>query len=406
MSIRTICFGGLLASLLLIPEAIADMGRVYVSTAGVNVSEDAQKAIILHNGREEVLILGTELRADRPTPLIRFIPFPSEPQVSLAPSGVFERLAAIVAKYKLQYVYAFHSKGGRETTGTTGVEVRLSTKLGAHDLTIIQVHDPAVFRFWVNDYFRHKHLPYSSSYPQEESVVADYVKRGIEFFVLDYVEVPQAKRFIDPVVYRFKTTSLYYPLKTSNTFGGKGQIELFVVSPTTLCIPGSAILMDQFDQAVNAQGHAAGNCLNLPVKASTSAMLVPEENDLQAIYPDADAFFGKRAVFIQSIRYIGDYAFKDDILVPMPQGVPRALGADQYEDADEDVFSHALGEPRAVCRKKPERGPCKGRFESYYFDRQSQSCKSFFWGGCQGVVPFQTLDECKKACVTPAFLRK
>ncbi len=406
MSIRTICFGGLLACLMLIPEAVADMGRVYVSTTGVNVSEDAQKAIILHNGREEVLILGTELRADRPTPLIRFIPFPSEPQVSLASPGVFERLAAIVAKYKLQYVYAFHSKGGRETTGRTGVEVRLSTKLGAHDLTVIQVHDPAVFRFWVNDYFRHKHLPYASSYPDEEAVVADYVKRGIEFFVLDYVEVPQAKRFIDPVVYRFKTTSLYYPLKTSNTFGGKGQIELFIVSPTTLCIPGSAIFTDQFDQAANSNGYAAGNCLNLPVKASTSAMLVPEENDLPAIYPDADAFFGKQSVFIQSIRYIGNYAFKDDILVPMPQGVPRALGADQYEDADEDVFSHALGEPRAVCRKKPERGPCKGRFESYYFDQRSQSCKSFFWGGCQGVVPFQTRDECKKACVTPAFLRK
>ncbi|MDE1937459.1 MAG: DUF2330 domain-containing protein [Alphaproteobacteria bacterium] len=400
MSIRTICFGGLLASLLLVPQAVADMGRVYVSTTGVTVSEDAQKAIILHNGREEVLILGTELRADRPTPIIRFIPFPSEPQVSLAPPDVFRRLAAIVDKYKLQYVYAFHSKGGRETSSTTGVEVRLSVQLGAHDLTVIQVHDPAVFRYRVNDYFRNKHLPYSSSYPAEEAVVADYVKRGIEFFVLDYVDLPKAKRFIDPVLYRFKTASLYYPLKTSNTFGGKGEIELFIVSPATLCIPGSAILMDQFDQAVNTQGHAAGNCLNLPVKASTSAMLVPEENDLPAIYPDAAAFFGRRPVFIQSIRYVGDYKFNDDVLVPLPQGVPKALGVERYEDTDYDIHSLVLGEDRAVCRKEPEAGPCKGRFESYYFDQKSRSCKMFFWGGCQGVVPFQTLEECKAACMT------
>ena len=96
MSLRPVVFGGLLASLLLVPNAFADMGRVTVSTEGVQVSEDAQKAIILHNNREEVLILGTELRADRQTPIVRFIPFPSEPQVSLAPKDVFERLAVIV----------------------------------------------------------------------------------------------------------------------------------------------------------------------------------------------------------------------------------------------------------------------------------------------------------------------
>ena len=30
-------------------------------------------------------------------------------------------------------------------------------------------------------------------------------------------------RFIEPVAYRFKSKELYYPLKTSNTFGGQGR---------------------------------------------------------------------------------------------------------------------------------------------------------------------------------------
>jgi hypothetical protein len=206
MSIRPIFLGGLLASLLVAPGAFADMGRVYVSTEGVQVSEDAQKAIILHNNREEVLILGTELKADRQTPIIRFIPFPSEPQVSLAPKNVFERLAQIVAKYRLQYVYTMHSKSpGATSSSTEGVEIRLSTKLGAHDLTIIKIRDAAAFRSWVNDYFRSKRLPHSKSYPKEESIVADYVARGIDFFVLDVVEVPKDKHFVDPVVYRFES---------------------------------------------------------------------------------------------------------------------------------------------------------------------------------------------------------
>ncbi|MGC9954448.1 MAG: DUF2330 domain-containing protein [Rhizomicrobium sp.] len=396
MSIRPAIIGGLLASLLAVPSALADMGRVYVSTEGVQVSEDAQKAIILHNNQEEVLILGTELKADRQTPIIRFIPFPSEPQASLAPKDVFERLAGIVAKYRLQYVHRMQSKSPGASSSAEGVEVRLSAKLGAHDLTVIKVRDAAAFRSWVNNYFRHKGLPHSKAYPKEEAIVADYVARGIDFFVLDVVEVPKDNRFVDPIVYKFKSTALYYPLKTSNSFGGKGEIELFIVSPATLCFPGSSIFMGQFDQAVGPQGHGAGNCLNLPVKASTSAMLVPEEHDLQAIYPDAEAFFGGQPVFIQSIRYVGNYDFKDDILVPLPAGAPKALGAEQSEDADD--YSSLLGEFRAVCQKKPDRGPCKGRFESYYFDDKSHICKEFFWGGCQGVVPFQTREECEKTC--------
>lgn len=78
--------------------AYADMGRIYVSDEDVTVSEDAQKAIILHNLSEEVLILGTDLKATKKTGIIRFIPFPREPMVSLAPKGVFEHAAAMIKK--------------------------------------------------------------------------------------------------------------------------------------------------------------------------------------------------------------------------------------------------------------------------------------------------------------------
>ncbi len=396
MSVRPIVFGALLTALLLAPSAFADMGRVYFSAQGVKVSESAQKAIILHNNLEEVLILGTELSANQKTPIIRFIPFPSEPQVSLAPKGVFDRLAAIIAKYKLEYVIAHHTKGGRDSASSTGVEVRLNAKLGAHDLTIFKVRDAAAFRFWVNNYFHRKGLPRAKAYPKEEAIVADYVARGIDFFVLDVVELPNAKQYIYPVVYRFESKSLYYPLKTSNTFGGKGEIELFIVSPATLCIPGSNIFLDESDMAVGPQGNAAGSCLNQQFKASTSAKLVPEEHDLQAIYPDAETFFGNQPVFIQSMRYFGVYEFKDDVLLPLPQGTPKALRAGA--ESGGDIYSSLVEDIPAECRKKPDPGFCKGRFEAYYFDEQSHSCKPFFWGGCQGVVPFDTLEECEKSC--------
>lgn len=52
----------------------------------------------------------------------------------------------------------------------------------------------------------------------------------------------------------------------------------------------------------------------------------------------------------------------------------------------------------ANCQLTPEPGPCKGAFKMYYFDQEEKTCKSFIWGGCNGVVPFKTLEECQEKC--------
>ena len=62
-----------------------------------------QKAIILHNLEEEVLILGTDLKADKKAGIIRFIPFPSEPKVALASPDEFvglEKSGAVSSGFK------------------------------------------------------------------------------------------------------------------------------------------------------------------------------------------------------------------------------------------------------------------------------------------------------------------
>ena len=118
----------------------ADKGRIYFSHEDVKVSENAQKAIIMHNLEEEILILGTDLRADKKIGIIQFIPFPSEPEVDLAPRSAFEKAAAMIKKYGLQYqVVSAQSKGDSVTTTTEDVEIRLRKRLGAHDVTIIKV---------------------------------------------------------------------------------------------------------------------------------------------------------------------------------------------------------------------------------------------------------------------------
>lgn len=39
--------------------------------------------------------------------------------------------------------------------------------------------------------------------------------------------------------------------------------------------------------------------------------------------------------------------------------------------------------------------------ERYYFDSASGTCKAFSWGGCDGSVPFDTLEACRKSCELP-----
>lgn len=48
------------------------------------------------------------------------------------------------------------------------------------------------------------------------------------------------------------------------------------------------------------------------------------------------------------------------------------------------------------CAAEPDTGPCDAAFVRYYFDQDVDECREFLWGGCDGTVPFETLEECKE----------
>lgn len=49
----------------------------------------------------------------------------------------------------------------------------------------------------------------------------------------------------------------------------------------------------------------------------------------------------------------------------------------------------------AQCDLIPDSGPCFAAIEKYFFDAEDQMCKAFTWGGCEGTVPFDALEECQ-----------
>jgi hypothetical protein len=54
------------------------------------------------------------------------------------------------------------------------------------------------------------------------------------------------------------------------------------------------------------------------------------------------------------------------------------------------------GVPTGRCLLKPDAGNCKAYMPRYYYDQKEKRCKEFIYGGCGGVVPFETLEACKQ----------
>ncbi len=48
------------------------------------------------------------------------------------------------------------------------------------------------------------------------------------------------------------------------------------------------------------------------------------------------------------------------------------------------------------CELIPDSGPCEAAITKYYFDSVDEVCKAFVWGGCEGIVPFDSMEECQQ----------
>ena len=66
-----------------------------------------------------------------------------------------------------------------------------------------------------------------------------------------------------------------------------------------------------------------------------------------------------------------------------------------------------------ACTLSPDPGMCFAAIQMYYFNQETQQCEDFTWGGCGGVVPFESLGECEAAlcahsgdncCINPDWI--
>jgi hypothetical protein len=55
------------------------------------------------------------------------------------------------------------------------------------------------------------------------------------------------------------------------------------------------------------------------------------------------------------------------------------------------------------CTLLPDPGDCEAAIPAWYFDAETETCTQFTWGGCGGVVPFETLEDCEGAGCSVGF---
>jgi len=58
------------------------------------------------------------------------------------------------------------------------------------------------------------------------------------------------------------------------------------------------------------------------------------------------------------------------------------------------------------CNSIPDPGPCLGYTTIYFFNLTTSQCEESYWGLCDGLVPFWTLEDCQNSCENNSFVPK
>lgn len=206
MLLTTICF----------PTVFGDGG--IIGPPQIYIQEKAQNAIVAWNGFEEVLILSVDIESSESTKVLRVIPLPSNP--SEVKEGSFESFTKLqeIINDKLfdlwnRSIYATGRKEDNAGASPSPVEITFHDVLGAHNITIVKILDVTNFSEWATDFALSAgidNITFSSDF---QDMVEEYIEDNISYFVFDVIDTSEDEHSIDPIIYRFETDFLFFPLK-------------------------------------------------------------------------------------------------------------------------------------------------------------------------------------------------
>ena len=198
----------------------------------VKIFEPHQRAMIAWNGNEEILLLSTDLSASDSTQVLEVLPIISEPEVKKGDLATFRKATDLINKK----IHAPLKKGTRFDEGIIppSGEVTFHKKIGAHDISVTHLLDADDFIDWVKDYLKSIGIEKDVISAQMRELIEEYIADKFIWFVFDVVSLSEETVTNEPIQYRFKTKSLFYPLKITRTSEGNTSIELIILTPRLL----------------------------------------------------------------------------------------------------------------------------------------------------------------------------
>jgi hypothetical protein len=238
------------------PSVYADRGGFSVEAG--RVSETGQRAIIAWNGTFEVLSLSTDISSTQESEVVEIMPLPSSPSISAGSTGSFLKVQELVNTY-FALIFAqglgsfgfMHSAWQSQSRGGQGepqVTIVFQQEIGLHFLTVVKAVEAVELSEWLTGFLQSRGYPLSL--PADLQVLLqNYTRNDMHFFVIDMIAANSTVRTVEPLVYRFNTSKLYYPLSISNLFSGESEISVFTVTSSEL--KEDAVLGGKFSR--NAQ---------------------------------------------------------------------------------------------------------------------------------------------------------
>ena len=213
------------SGLLFIGKVLAD-GGIMIWPPTIHVQQTDQNAIVAWNGTQELLILSTNLTkpaGSGQATLLHVVPLPNNPaDIKEEDPGVFDKMVALLN----EKIAAMQSKGMNFGEGTAAgststnsaapsVEVVMQKTIGAHDITVVKVNVADDFSNWIDGFASGKNLAPKQISQTFKDGLQSYLKRGINYFAFDVLDLSDQSMTVKPLVYQFDTKYFYFPLLIS-----------------------------------------------------------------------------------------------------------------------------------------------------------------------------------------------
>ncbi|HIJ74384.1 MAG TPA: DUF2330 domain-containing protein [Candidatus Hydrogenedentes bacterium] len=212
----------------------ASSDEVAFDPLDVVVYEPGQRAIILWNGKRELLLLSTDIKTSEDVSILEVIPLPAEPTVTLGDFETFEKMRALVTEKQMWAVAAQGGVNDARPSVAKAATITFHRKMGAHDVAVVKVLEKEHFVEWVQQFLAAKQAVNPRIRPEFTDIIENYLARGFNWFVFDTIQATDRLQSRQPVQYIFDADAVFYPLEISSLENGRTTIDLTVVTQSEL----------------------------------------------------------------------------------------------------------------------------------------------------------------------------